>query len=291
MYSKIFQQIFKSSLAANYELRHIFMDLLVLADRNGIIDMTYEAIARQTGVPPEKIVLAIGQFMKPDPESRSSDLEGARLVPLDPHRNWGWRIVNYRKYRNRQYGDEDRKRSLNRERQRRFRERNADVTHNATSRSVTPRNATSRSVTLEKLEKPNEQQLASVTVTPQAEAEAEAYKAPCRPPKGGQPSALVSNALEAKKLICSKILGGRDPNRPWSYEAQEALSRQLPIPRWEIERIAWFRGLPTDETPELIARRPVTERGLMVNWSDEVTRASMYWNDIYGEDEKEKGAA
>jgi|SRR5215475_5237723 len=172
-YSKIFTQIFKSSIASNPEVRRLFMELLVLADRNGILDMTYEAIARVLGLPIERVINGIAELMKPDRESRSKEADGARLVLLDSHRTWGWRVVNYRKYRNRQYGDEDRKRTLARERKRRSRERKHAQSRDVTlSRDVTPGHAGSREVTFGNLKAPNGQQLRSVTVTPQAEAEA-----------------------------------------------------------------------------------------------------------------------
>jgi hypothetical protein len=41
----------------------------------------------------------IRELMEPDPQSRSQDEEGRRLVLIDPARNWGWRVVNIQKYR------------------------------------------------------------------------------------------------------------------------------------------------------------------------------------------------
>jgi hypothetical protein len=99
---------------------------------------------------------------------------------------------------------------------------------------------------------------------------------------------LIEDFQEAKRLICKLILNGKDPNRQWSYEADQNLARQLPIPRLEIERIAWHRGLPNDGSPELEARKPVTETGLMAFWGDEVTRANGFWHTVYGWREKLK---
>jgi hypothetical protein len=100
--------------------------------------------------------------------------------------------------------------------------------------------------------------------------------------EGKNPADYVTNCDEAKRLICQLILNGKDPSRPWSYQTMQDLARQLPIPRIEIERVSWFRGLPNDGTPELEARKKVTESGLMAFWSDEVTRATTFWNEIYG---------
>ncbi len=99
MFAKVFSQIFESSIAMDYSVRHMFMDLLVLSDAEGAVDMTYDAISRITNVPIEIVRRCIDQLCQPDPESRSPLHEGKRLVPIDSHRNWGWIIVNYEHYR------------------------------------------------------------------------------------------------------------------------------------------------------------------------------------------------
>ncbi len=75
------------------------MDMLVLADRDGVVDMTHEALARYTNVPADVVREAIIALESPDPESRNPDHQGARIVRLDSHRTWGWMIVNYERYR------------------------------------------------------------------------------------------------------------------------------------------------------------------------------------------------
>ena len=99
VFAKIFAQIFDSSIAGDYMVRHIFMDLLVLADRDGVVDMTPDAISRRTNVPEEMVIHAIAELMKPDHKSRSPLENGCRLVKLDSHRDWGWQIVNFDHYR------------------------------------------------------------------------------------------------------------------------------------------------------------------------------------------------
>lgn len=99
MYAKIFTQIFDSSIAENYEVRHVFEDLLKLADRAGCVNMTPEAIARRTNAPLEKVQFGLAELMKPDPRSQSKEMEGRRITLLDPSRDWGWQIINYCHYR------------------------------------------------------------------------------------------------------------------------------------------------------------------------------------------------
>jgi len=98
VYAKIFSQIHDSTIAEDWQRRLVFMDLLILADRTGAVDMPVEAIARRTNVPIEIIEAAICALCKPDDKSRSPGARGARLVPLDPERDWGWQIVNFAAY-------------------------------------------------------------------------------------------------------------------------------------------------------------------------------------------------
>jgi hypothetical protein len=121
MYAKVFAQIFDSSIAEDWQVRHVFIDFLTLADLNGVLDMTPEAIARRTNVPLEIITRAIGELEKPDPKSRTPDDDGRRIVRIDEHRSWGWLIVNYQKYR--AIASEEQRRARTKERVQRHRER------------------------------------------------------------------------------------------------------------------------------------------------------------------------
>lgn len=98
MYAKIFQSIFDGSIARNWQTRVVFMDLLILADKEGVVDMTHDAIAARTRVPLEVVKTAISELEQPDADSRRPDLDGKRIERIDSHKNWGWRIVNFKYY-------------------------------------------------------------------------------------------------------------------------------------------------------------------------------------------------
>jgi hypothetical protein len=125
VFAKIFAQIFDSSISSDYMVRHIFMDLLVLADRDGVVDMTLDAISRRTNVPEELVAHAIAELMKPDRKSRSHEEQGCRLLAIDSHRDWGWQIVNYEHYRN--IKDEEARRTYFRDKQRESRQSRRDA--------------------------------------------------------------------------------------------------------------------------------------------------------------------
>lgn len=120
-----------SSIAADWYLRHVFMDLLVLADRDGIVDMTLDAIRRHTNAPDETMLAAaIRRLEQPDEASRSETDDGRRIELIDDHRDWGWRIINYPKYRNLKTSQEIREQTA--ERVRRHRAKKRGVTASVT---------------------------------------------------------------------------------------------------------------------------------------------------------------
>jgi hypothetical protein len=121
VFAKVFGQIFDSSIAEDYNCRRMFMDLLVLADSTGAVDMTSEAISRRTNVPVEEVVKYVKELCQPDSKSRSKLEEGKRLVPLDSNRDWGWQIVNYAHYR--KIRDEAARREYFRDKQREHRKK------------------------------------------------------------------------------------------------------------------------------------------------------------------------
>lgn len=100
MYGKVFASMYDGTLATTgpWQALVTFQQMIVLADQDGVVDMTPSAISRRTSIPLEIIETGIAALTKPDPESRSDAEEGRRIVPLAGHRTWGWQIVNYRYY-------------------------------------------------------------------------------------------------------------------------------------------------------------------------------------------------
>ncbi len=101
MYGKLFSQMYDGTLATTgpWQALVTFQQLVILADQRGHVDMTAEAVARRTTIPLEVIQTGIQALQEPDPDSRSPDENGRRIVPIDPDRSWGWRIVNHAHYR------------------------------------------------------------------------------------------------------------------------------------------------------------------------------------------------
>jgi hypothetical protein len=101
MYAKIFAQIYDGTLCTQgpWEALVTFQQMLVLADQDGTVDMTVEAIARRTTIPLEIIAKGIAALQLPDSKSRTPTEDGRRIIPLSTGRDWGWYIVNYAHYR------------------------------------------------------------------------------------------------------------------------------------------------------------------------------------------------
>lgn len=101
MYGKIFSSMYDGTLASRgpWQALVTFQQMIVLADQDGVVDMTADAIARRTSIPLEIIEAGIEALLQPDTKSRTPDEEGRRIVTLEEHRDWGWQIVNHAKYR------------------------------------------------------------------------------------------------------------------------------------------------------------------------------------------------
>jgi hypothetical protein len=99
MYGKIFSSMFKGSLYGSWEAIVTFTVMIVLADKEGEVDMTPQALAASTSIPLDIIQRGIALLEAPDTQSRTPDEDGRRIVRVSDSRDWGWRITNYAHYR------------------------------------------------------------------------------------------------------------------------------------------------------------------------------------------------
>lgn len=129
--------MYKGTLYGHWEAIVTFQQMIVLADADGIVDMTPQAICAHTSIPIEIIEKGLKKLAESDQFSRTPGEDGKRIVCIDEHRPWGWQIVNYAKYKH--LKDSDEVREQNRVRAQRFRDK-----RNGPSRDVTLSNAESR---------------------------------------------------------------------------------------------------------------------------------------------------
>lgn len=99
-YTSVFDTVFQGTLCGRWPTLPVWLTILPMADKNGHINMTYQAISAVTGWPIDLLKQAIAELMAPDPESRTAVCEGRRLELIDPqNRQWGWRVINHALYR------------------------------------------------------------------------------------------------------------------------------------------------------------------------------------------------
>jgi len=98
-YTPLFSTLTAGTLCGKWPDIGLWPIVLSLSDRNGVVDVTPDYLSRVTGLPLEDVEACMGRFCEPDKYSRSQAEGGARLVLLDPHRAWGWRVVNHSRYR------------------------------------------------------------------------------------------------------------------------------------------------------------------------------------------------
>lgn len=131
MYGKIFASLYQGTLRGRAHEILVFTNMIACCDQYGVVDKHPKAIAEETGLTIDEARRAIENLELPDPESRSADHGGARIVRHFDNRNWGWLIVNYAKYR--AMRNEEDRREQNRIAQERWRNRNkpasAGVSH------------------------------------------------------------------------------------------------------------------------------------------------------------------
>ena len=134
MYCKLFASLYQGTLRGRSDEILVFTNLLAHTTAAGRVDKHFRAIAEETGLSMDRVKQAILVLESPDEESRSPDEDGARLVRMDEHRVWGWRVVNHGKYR--AIKDEDDRAEQNRLAQARFRERKKAEANGETSAIV-----------------------------------------------------------------------------------------------------------------------------------------------------------
>lgn len=122
-YTPLFASLTRGTLCGKWPDIGLWPVLLSMTDWRGEIDATQQYIATVTGLSLDEVSACIERFCQPDHRSRSEDENGARLVLIDPSRDWGWRVVNIQKYRDRASGRDQVADGRNAEKVRRYKSR------------------------------------------------------------------------------------------------------------------------------------------------------------------------
>jgi hypothetical protein len=123
-FTKLYRGITKSTVWVG-QPRHVklaWVTMLAEADEVGRVTTPVPGLAKLAEITVEEFEEALDIFMAPDKYSRSTELDGRRVVPLDDEEYSGFRLVTHAKHRAKR--DPAKRREQNRAAQERWRERN-----------------------------------------------------------------------------------------------------------------------------------------------------------------------
>lgn len=104
-FGKVYRSLWDGTLGQERLAREVFIFMLAHCDANGVVDMTQQAIAGRCHMPVGDVQSGVDVLEAPDSRSRSKEHQGRRIIRLAEDRDWGWRIVNYQRYRQRRAAD------------------------------------------------------------------------------------------------------------------------------------------------------------------------------------------
>lgn len=99
MYGKTFTSLWEGSMVGQADAQLVFIFLFCHCDHDGFVEAHPAGIAAKTGIPLHRVKATIALLEGPDPNSRSKAEEGRRIIPLDGDHLSGWKVVNYKYYR------------------------------------------------------------------------------------------------------------------------------------------------------------------------------------------------
>jgi len=188
MYGKVFESIYDGSLYGQWEAIVTMQQLIVLADADGVIDMTPPAIAGKTSIPLEILEKGLKILSQPDPYSRSPGSDGARIQLLDDQRPWGWFLVNHKKYRDLRTA-EDRRKYMRKYMRERRKEESVNNSVNSCKQSLAQ---------LANKDKETDKDKETSTTAPAAPAEFEEFKKAYPQRSGAQPWTKALRTIRAR---------------------------------------------------------------------------------------------
>ena len=105
-YGKIFESVFTGSMYGSGPLMFATWAYVIAHCRPpGVVELNPRRMADQIGTTVEAIKAAIESLCEPDPDSRNSDQDGRRLVPMG---GLQYRVVSFKKYREMRDADQRR---------------------------------------------------------------------------------------------------------------------------------------------------------------------------------------
>lgn len=132
MYARVFTAVFEGSMRGKPDLLLVWFNILAHSP-GGVCDRTPQTMADEIGLPLERVKAALIELESPDPQSRSPEAEGRRIIRVSDHRDWGWKLVNWDYYRS--LISQADKREKDADRQRAWRKANKPTTSHGMSQT------------------------------------------------------------------------------------------------------------------------------------------------------------
>jgi len=217
-YTKLFSSILASSIWSEpMHVRIVWITMLAMADRDGLVEASIPGLADLSRVPKEDCREAVKILSSPDSDSRSKELNGRRIVAVEG----GWQIVNYDAYRRKHDAEDCRAKDA----ARKARQRLATQAHDTkgVSDDVPPCPVMSRSV-------PRNPPIAEAAPAPAPAASADAESMREDAPSSG----VYSNPDVVAHLVSVALLN-KCPNRSETLQKriESLLARGVPAAKIE----------------------------------------------------------
>src|SRR5262249_2950986 len=124
-YTKLFSTIVDSTIwQEDHPTRILWITLLALADRDGIVLASIPGLAARAHISVEQCIAALNKFQNPDPYSWSTEEEGRRIRKTEQ----GWFLINHAKYRKLLSAEDQREKNRIRVQRFRSKQKNKQVT-------------------------------------------------------------------------------------------------------------------------------------------------------------------
>lgn len=216
-YTKLFSSILASTIwCEDNDTRIVWITLMAMADKTGTVEGSVPGLAGFARLPVPSVRAALEKLSAPDPDSRSPEREGRRIVAVDG----GWWLVNHGKYRAK-LGAEDR-REYNRIKQAEYR----------ASKAVNDTSMTVNNVALND---------AYVDIA-EAEAEADPKSKKIKPSRAKPARASDAN-FEAFWNYYPRKVGKGAAERAWAKINPDGLIREkiASALRWQVTQPQWLK--------------------------------------------------
>jgi hypothetical protein len=236
-YTKLFSSMIHSTIWREpNHVRIVWVTMLAMAGRDGIVEASVPGLADAARVTVDECKDALRRLAEPDPDSRSKDKDGRRILELDG----GWEIVNHRKYREKLSKEDMREKTAIRVARYRERKRNEKTLQVTEETHVTRSDASNH--------------IASPSPSPEAKSRGgESAREPDPPTVGVEISTGARRFTESLNTEAPDFLqfteqhrdlakaNGLDINHTWLECRDKRRAKGYRCASWEAEFTSWLR--------------------------------------------------